>query len=308
MAIKIIKDKTIKKKTTKKTAKKKSNSRNTRYVEMAMPYNTISISRKTNSKKKKSSKKIILKLFMLAFIVCLCFSSVYAYNHLKTYLCSLERFFIDTIEITGCNNVAESEIKKLIPFEVGESSFAVNLGRAEKELKEFSAEIKDISIYRTNWGKKIVVSLTERLPEVFIMVGDKKLGLDFDNKPFNLRGNMFSMAVPTLVFDTEEERKELLTFYYKIKKKLGNLVSQITEIKYGEVEDIVLTINNKTVLYWGVPQDNKTDEKVAKLNKVLEKLSWKTDNIDYIDLSFIDGNKNKVFVGRSVVTEEESKA
>ena len=57
-----------------------------------------------------------------------------------------------------------------------------------------------------------------------------------------------------------------------------------------------------------MPQDNKTDEKVAKLNKVLEKLSWKTDNIDYIDLSFIDGNKNKVFVGRSVVTEEESKA
>lgn len=303
MAIKIIKDKTTKKKTTKKTAKKKSSSRNTKYVEMAMPYNTISVSKRTNGRKKKSDKKIILKFFMLLFIVCLCFSSVYAYNHLKTYLCSLERFFIDTIEITGCNNVAESEIKKLIPFEVGESSFAVNLGRAEKELKEFSAEIKDISIYRTNWGKKIVVSLTERLPEVFINVDDKKLGLDFDNKPFNLRGNMFSMAVPTLIFNNDEERKNLLAFYHKIKNKFANL-AQITEIKYGEVEDIVLTINNKTILYWGQPQDNKTNEKVAKLNKVLEKLSWKTDNIDYIDLSFIDGNKNKVFVGHSVVTEE----
>ena len=308
MAIKIIQDKTSKKKTTKKTAKKKSSSRNTRYVEMTMPYNTISLSSRSGSKKKKASKKLILKFVMLVFIVCLCFSSVYAYNHLKTYLCSLERFFIDTIEITGCNNVAESEIKKLIPFEVGESSFAVNLGRAEKELKNFSAEIKDISIYRTNWGKKIVVSLTERLPEVFINDGDKKLGLDFDNKPFNLRGHMFSMSIPTLVFNSDDERKDLLTFYYKIKNKLGGLVSQITEIKYGEVEDIVLTINDKTALYWGLPQDNKTDEKIKKLNKVLEKLSWKTNNVDYIDLSFIDGNKNKVFVGYSVAAEEESKA
>ena len=244
-------------------------------------------------------------MFMLIFIVCLSFSGVFVYNHLMVYLCSLERFFIDTIEITGCNNIAESEIKELIPFQLGDSSFAVRLGQVEKDLKEFKSELKDISMYRTNWGKKIVVSLTERLPEVFINIDDKKLGLDFDNKPFNLRGNMASMSIPTLVFNTDDERKDLLSFYHKIKPKLNEYISDITEIKYGEVEDIVLTLNQKTDIYWGQPKDKNLDDKSSKLLQVLSFLhSNNTKEVESIDLSFIDNNKDKVLVKYSSVNED----
>ena len=302
MAIKIVKDKiSIKKKPVKKTAKKKTKTSHTRNIDMAISYGSISLRNKGG--KNKFYGKLFRTLFMLVFIITIAFSCVYAYNHLMEYLCSLENFFIENIEITGCNNVTESEIKELIPFQKGDSSFAVKLGQAEKDLKEFKAELKDISMYRTDWGRKIVVSLTERLPEVFINVDDKKFGLDFDDKPFNLRGNMALMNVPTLVFNGDQERKDLLSFYHKIKPQITNIVSGITEIKYGEVEDIVLTVNGKTDIYWGSPKEKNSDDKILKLKKVLDFLATTNKSIESIDLSFLDMNKKKVLVKYSMIDE-----
>ncbi len=295
MAIKIIKDKAPKKrKPIKKTVNKKAkNGYTTRHTDLAMTYGSISIGR---GRKKSLSKKIFKKIFKLLFVGCLAFASFFAYNHLMSYLCTLDRFFIDSIEITGCNNVTESEIKKLIPFEVGDSSFAVRLGQAEKEMKEYKSELKDISMSRHNWGKKIVVSLTERVPEVFVSIDDKNFGLDFDNKPFSLRGNMFDMKIPTLKFADIEQRTFLLNFYKKIKKYVPNLVPEITEIKYGEIDDIVLTLNNRTAVYWGLPKENKNKEKTDKLQQILSDLSKKNKEAKNIDLSFIDDDKNRVIV------------
>ena len=296
MAIRIIQDKSSKKKkTAKKTAKKKSTSVK-RDINLSVPYrNSISIVSRKN--KRKSNKKIVRKIIMLLFVICLAFSSVYAYNHLKTYLCSLERFFVEDIEITGCKNVTESEIRQLIPFEAGEvSSLEISLGQLEKKLKEHKAELKDISMYRTNWGKKIVVSLTERVPEVFVTIGEEKRGLDFDNKPFNLKGTMKDMRIPTVVFNNDEEKNSLLTFYKQIKKYIVNIIPEITEINYGEVDDIVLVMNDKTRVYWGLPKDSKNEKKADKLKQVLADLSRKNKDVKSIDLSLLDSNKNKVVV------------
>ena len=296
MAIRIIQDKSSKKKkTVKKTAKKKSTSVK-RDINLAVPYrNSISIVSRKN--KRKSNKKIVRKIILLLFVICLAFSSVYAYNHLKTYLCSLDRFFVEDIEITGCKNVTESEIRQLIPFEAGEvSSLEISLGQLEKKLKEHKAELKDISMYRTNWGKKIVVSLTERVPEVFVTVGEEKKGLDFDNKPFNLKGNMKDMKIPTIMFNNDVEKISLLNFYKQIKDYILNIVPKITEIRYGEVDDIILVMNDKTCIYWGSPKESKNKRKSAKLKQVLEDLSTKNKNIKSIDLSLLDSNKNKVVV------------
>ncbi len=296
MAIRIIQDKSSKKKkTAKKTAKKKSTSVK-RDINLSVPYrNSISIVSRKN--KRKSNKKIVRKIIMLLFVICLAFSSVYAYNHLKTYLCSLERFFVEDIEITGCKNVTESEIRQLIPFEAGEvSSLEISLGQLEKKLKKHKAELKDISMYRTNWGKKIVVSLTERVPEVFVTIGEEKKGLDFDNKPFNLKGTMKDMRIPTIVFNNDEEKNSLLTFYKQIKKYIVNIIPEITEIKYGEVDDIVLVMNDKTRVYWGLPKDSKNERKADKLKQVLADLSKKNKDVKSIDLSLLDSNKNKVVV------------
>ena len=297
MTIKIIQDKTSKKKkTVKKIAKKKKNGNIKRNIDLSITYRSNAINIISRNNKKKSNKKIFRKIVVLLFIICLAFSTVFAYNHLKSYLCSLERFFIDSIEVTGCRNITKSEIINILPFKVGESSIAIGLRQAEKKLKRYKTELKDISMSRTNWGKKVIVSLVERSPEVFIYIDDKILGLDFDNKPFNLRGNMLDMRIPILNFKSDEERKNLLNFYSQIKVYILNLIPDIREIKYGDIDDIILIMNNEACVYWGLPKENKNKEKAEKLKQVLYDLSLKNKKVKSIDLSFLDYEKNKIVV------------
>ena len=266
--------------------------------------------KENNKEIKKIGKKIFLKIFILLFVICLAFSSVYAYNHLMSYLSSLERFFIDNIEIKGCNNVTESEIINTIPFKTGETAIGKNLWQLEKDLKESKPELKEVLACRKNWfgkGKKmkIVVSLKERLPEVFIYNNDNIEGLDFDNKPFSLRGNMSVMKVPFLLYDNEQNRENLLKFYKNIKVYFSDLIPEIKEIKYGELDDVVITMNNGTNIYWGYPKESKIEEKVKKFFAVKQDLANKKQSMDYIDLSFLDINKDKIIVKISNITEEK---
>ena len=84
-------------------------------------------------------------------------------------------------------------------------------------------------------------------------------------------------------------------------------VSEITEIKYGEVDDIVLTLNRKTDIYWGQPKDKNINDKISKLLQVLNFLySNNTKEVESIDLSFIDMNKDKVLVKYSAVNEDSN--
>lgn len=326
MTAKIIKEKKIQKnnknkKTVKGSVKKNSKQNPKRYVKPIIltqapkiPYG-VRVIRKPEEKQsknqiKRTSKKIFLKILILLFVICLAFSTVYAYNRLINYLSSLERFFIDNIEIKGCKNVTESEIINTIPFKVGETAIGINLWQLEKDLKESKPELKTVLARRINWfGKdkkmKIVVSLTERVPEVFIYNNENKEGLDFDNKPFSLRGNMSIMKVPLLLYSKEQDREKLLNFYKNIKVYFYELIPEIKEIKYGELDDdVVITMNNGTNIYWGVPKESKIKEKAEKFFAIKKDLSNKKQNMDYIDLSFIDVNKDKIIVKISNVTEE----
>lgn len=332
MAIKIITNKKRSKKTAekttkkgakkifgKKTAKKAPQNRHVRSVvltespRVSYGIRVLGKPEDKNKEKKIEIKKSIKKLFrnfiILLFIICLAFSSVYAYNHLMSYLCSLERFFIENIEINGCKNVTESEIINTIPFKPGETAIGINLWQLEKDLMKIKPELKKVSAYRRNWfvkGKKmkVVVSLTEREPEVFIYNNENKEGLDFDNKPFSLRGNMSVMKIPFLLCDNEQDRENLLHFYKNIKTYFSNLIPEIKEIKYGELDDIVITMNDGTIIYWGYPKETKIKEKVEKFFAISKDLVNKKQNMDYIDLSFLDYNKDKIIVKLSNVNEE----
>ncbi|MBR3628515.1 MAG: cell division protein FtsQ/DivIB [Elusimicrobia bacterium] len=335
MAIKIIKGKKRPKKTEnkitkngakktvgKRSVKKASQNKHVRSVVLTdspkIPYGVrvlVKPENKIKEKKneiKKSIKKIFRNVIILLFIICLAFSSVYAYNHLMSYLCSLERFFIENIEVNGCKNITESEIMNTIPFKVGETAIGINLWQFEKDLMNIKSELKKVSAYRRNWfgkGKKIkvVVSLTEREPEVFIYNKGNKEGLDFDNKPFNLRGNMSLMQIPFLLYDTEQDRQTLLHFYKNLKTYFSDLIPEMKEIKFGELDDIVITMNNGTEIYWGYPKESKIKEKVRKFFAISKDLANKKQGMDYIDLSFLDVNKDKVIVKISNINEEVKK-
>lgn len=250
-----------------------------------------------NGEKERGKKKKLLKFFAKLFlVVCFVIALVYIYKHCKSYLYANENFFIDSIEIVGCKNLTESEIKKLITFQIGDSLIKIDLSDSEKKLKKDKPELKSVRMSRKWRDKKVIISLQERLPEVFIYSSDKKKGLDFDNIPFKLRGDMSNMKVPVLSYNSEKEREELLNFFKKVKFYLVDLVPEITDIKYGEVEDIVFIMNNKTKIYWGLPSENKIKEKSEKFLEILKDLSNKYESIDYIDLSFLDDNKDKIIV------------
>lgn len=248
-------------------------------------------------------KKILKKVFVLCLLVCAVILIFRAYNYAKTYLCEDERFFVEDIEVVGCNNLTETEIKNLVPFKIGDNMLMICLSDTKKQLQEQKPELKNISLTR-NWKeKKILISLEERTPEVFIFKGESKIGLDFDDKPFSLRGNMFDMSIPVLTYSDKQERVLLLNFFKQFKKYMADYIPDIKEIKHGEVEDIILKMNDKTIC-WGQIQYKKIEEKAEKLKKVLNDLNGRGIKAEYIDLSLIDNNKERIIV-KAIPEEEE---
>lgn len=278
-----------------KKAKKTTKANNfKRYINLNS--STYPSKQKIYSRTKKYKTKIFKFLFKFIFFIFIVVICIFSFFWLKEYLYANERFFINDIEIEGCKNITKSEIIKILPFQIGESLLKIELCDAKKNLEKNKQELTNISISRKWFDKKVIISFKERVPEVFINIKDKKMGLDFDNKPFDLIGNMSSMAVPTMVFNNNEERTTLLAFLKHTKEYIKNLIPQITEIRYGDVDDIILTLDNKINIYWGLPKENKIKDKSYKLQKILDDVVKRKLDIQSIDLSFIDENKNMVIV------------
>lgn len=252
---------------------------------------TVVVVRRTSFRKEKKKSKI--KVFRI-FLLLLIFAGIsFGFIKLKQFIYTYEGFNIETIEVVGCKNVTPTEIKELIPFKAGANIFEVSLCKLEKEIKELKPELKDITISR-RW-KKILVKLYEREPEVFIKQGVDTVGLDFDNIPFALRGNMFGMKVPVLEFSNDRERKELLNFVHNLKPYAKDFMSRITKIKYGEVEDIILEIDDKIKIFWGDQNKFDVEDKANKMKIVFfDAYKRFANGIKYIDLNFLE--KNKIIV------------
>lgn len=292
MAIKINNKPVLKTKKTTKAANFK------RYA--ILNSSTCSSKPKPHGRAKKYNRNFFKFLFKFMFLICMAAICVSGLILLKEYLYANENFFIDEIEIEGCKNITKSEIIKTLPFQVGESLLKIELCDTKKNLEKNKPELKSVSISR-NWSdKKVVISLKERVPEVFANIEDKKMGLDFDNKPFDLIGNMSTMTIPIITFKNDEERKILLTFFKYAKEYIKDLIPKITDIKCGDVDDIILTLDNKINIYWGLPKENKIEDKSYKLQKILNDVIKRELDIQTIDLSYIDENKNMVMVKKIV--------
>jgi cell division protein FtsQ len=240
--------------------------------------------------------KKIIQLFLVLILIIL---FVVLFTKIKCYLYTCEKFQIETIEIVGYKNVTQIEIKELIPFQVGDNLFKVNLSDAENKIKVLKPELKDITMLR-RW-KRVLIKLKERQPEVFILQGTSLIGLDFDNVSFGLRGHMFDMEIPVLIYTTTEEKLKLLEFVKLLKPYAKDFIHRITEIKYGEVDDIILIIDKKTIVYWGEFNKAKIKDKTKKMLVVFEDAVKKYTNIDYMDLTFLE--KNKIIVKPTVNAE-----
>ncbi|MEA5001794.1 MAG: FtsQ-type POTRA domain-containing protein [Endomicrobiaceae bacterium] len=258
--------------------------------------------RYTNLDRKSSHSLFNFKVvFKIILFVALSAAAVYSYRFSVSYIYASNKFLIEDIDVKGCNNVTKTEIRELVPFKIGDNLFKIDLTRAEKEMQKCKPELKDISMSRNWMSKKVVIAIKERKPEVFILQDNEIIGLDFDNKSFALRGNMFDMKLPVLSYSTPEERASLLNFIKIFKPYTKDLMPRITEIKYGEADDVIFMIDNKISIFWGIPKEKDIKEKVKKLEIVLEDSLKRYNAVDYIDLTLLDENKDKIIVKPAVV-------
>jgi cell division protein FtsQ len=190
---------------------------------------------------------------------------------------------IKDIKIVGTKNVTKTEIRELLPFNVGDNLLKINLSEAENEIKKLKPELKNI-VMRRSW-QKVQVRLYERTPEAFIINNDELLGVDFDDTPFPLRGFMSAMKVPKLLYSTDKERKQLLDFIKRFKSVAGDFLSNILEIKMSSTGDVVFVINSNTVVFWGDEMPEHLFYKFKKFQKIYVDAMSRYKNIEYIDMT-----------------------
>jgi cell division protein FtsQ len=139
-----------------------------------------------------------------------------------------------------------------------------------------------------------MIKLYERTPEAFIMCGDELLGIDFDDKPFPLRGFMSAMKVPKFLYKSDAERKELLNFVKKFKYVCGDFLDNISQVKFSNTGDIILVMHGNTTVFWGDEKSGHLSHKFNKFQKVYVDAMSKYKQLEYIDMSLYSSGRTVV--------------
>ncbi len=247
------------------------------------------------SKKGRKLGKAAVYLILLALFVFLIYLGGKKIVEIAYAADSME---IKDIEVVGCKNVTKTEIKALLPFKVGDNLLKVDLAAAANEIKKVKPELKNISINR-RW-QKVRVKLYERTPEAFVYVGKELYGIDFEDKPFPLRGFMSGMKIPKIIYKTKEERAKLLKFIKRFKPVCNGFLDNIEVIKFSSTNDIIFVTHDDTIIYWGDERPEYLSHKFDKFEKIYVDAMSKHKKIEYIDMTLYD-------LGRAVVkpqTEE----
>ena len=205
-------------------------------------------------------------------------------------------FIIKDIEITGNKNLSKAEIKELLTFKIGDNILKADLNGAENIIKDLKPELKDINIKR-GW-QKITVKLYERTPEAFILDGKELCAIDFENKPFPLRGFMYSMQVPEIVYKTQSEKAELLKFIKNFKPMCKDFIGNIAQVKYDAAGGIVFIMRDGAAVFWGELRVEQLERKFDKFGKIYIDAKSKHKRLEYIDMTFYGS-------GRAVVKPKE---
>ncbi|MCL2335657.1 MAG: cell division protein FtsQ/DivIB [Endomicrobia bacterium] len=244
------------------------------------------------SKRRKLGKPIVYFILLCA----LAFLLHEGYKRAVSYAYAADSMTIKDIEVAGCKNVTGTEIKELLPFKIGDNLLKIDLSQSETEIMKVKPELKDISISR-RW-QKVRVKLYERTPEAFVMYGKELYGIDFDNKPFPLRGFMSGMKIPAIVYNTYAERAALLDFIKKFKPVSEDFLDNISEIKFSNSGDIVLTAHDGTVIFWGDERPEYMQHKFEKFKKIYVDAAARYKHLEYIDMTLYG-------LGRAVVKPQQ---
>ncbi|MDR0977775.1 MAG: FtsQ-type POTRA domain-containing protein [Endomicrobium sp.] len=241
---------------------------------------------------KKKDRKILKNFFYVLLFAVVVYALYFGAIKLFDIVSKSDKIIIKNIEIVGVKNVTKAEIKELLPFKTGDNLLKVKLSEAESEIKKLKLELKNITI-RRRW-QKIKIKLYERTPEAFVMQNGEVMGIDFDDKPFPLRGFMSNMKVPQIICKNTKERKRLLDFIKNFKCICGDFLKNITEIKLNSTDDIVFVTADNATVFWGEDMPKNMVNKFKKFKKVYDSSISRYKQIEYINMELY-------FSGRIIV-------
>jgi cell division protein FtsQ len=240
---------------------------------------------------RKKRRKTIKFLFFFASVFLIYFGG----RKLLEIVYKSDRILIKDIEVLDAKNVTKSEIKELLPFNIGDNLLRVNLSEAEEGIKKLKPELKNITINR-RW-QKIRVRLYERTPEAFVMNDDNMVGIDFDDMPFPLRGFMATMKVPKIICKSLSQRGDILKFIKRFKSVCGGFLDNISEIKFSNTGDVIFVMRsnasdtNNTIVFWGEEPPEHLVSKFEKFQKVYVDAMAKYKQIEYIDMTLYNSGR-----------------
>jgi cell division protein FtsQ len=237
----------------------------------------------------KKGRKILKIFFCLVFFGGIIYGLYFGINELLSIAYRSDKMIIKDIDIAGAKNVTKAEIKELLPFKIGDNLLKVDLSKAEAEIKKLKSELKNIAINR-RW-QKVKISLYERTPEAFVMQNGELFGIDFDDKPFPLRGFMSEMKVPKIVYKNDDERKCLLDFIKRFKFVCGDFLEDILEMKVTNTGDIIFVMKDNTTIVWGEEMPEHLSRKFKKFQKIYTDATSKYKKIEYINMTLYSSGR-----------------
>ncbi|MCK9582930.1 MAG: FtsQ-type POTRA domain-containing protein [Endomicrobiales bacterium] len=227
----------------------------------------------------------VIFVFMLILIVC-SFLLFRGGKIISNCVVNAEQFKLRYVEVVSSKNITRSEVLSFLPFREGNSMFKLWIRETKQKILQEKPEIESVKIHR-GW-RKVIVTWKERTPIGWVLKDGSKIGVDYTNKEFPLRGQWAQIELPQLDAKSISERAEVLEFMKALSHFNKEFFAQGVEFSMLGNKSICFNLKDGTKIYWGTPDSFEIPDKLHKLNKVFADAKSKYKGIEYVDLRFFD--------------------
>ncbi|MDR0890592.1 MAG: cell division protein FtsQ/DivIB [Endomicrobium sp.] len=222
-------------------------------------------------------RNIIIKVCFLIALFVLISYSIYR----QVFTVNINN--IKKIDVIGAYNVKQYKIENLI-LQLHNNNHKINLIKTKHYILNLIPELKNIKIYR--YDDTIIVNLYERVPEVYTICNNGGLlGIDQRGYVFPINIKSIVVNIPKISYKYLQERNKLLTFVKHIKLLSSSFLKNVYEIKFNNIDEIVIKMKNNIIIIWGAYQSNKNliESKLQRL-KMID--FYSNSNIHCVDMSY----------------------
>jgi cell division protein FtsQ len=250
-----------------------------------------------------------------ALVVCLVLAALFFVtgkgpSGLIGLLASIDYFRLTAVEIRGCHNASEQQVRAATGVRINTSLITLDTEQITAAVSAADPWIKGVTVAR-QWPDRLVIEVSEYRPYALIAVAAQEFNqlvyLDHDGTPFLKAGVGMDLDYPAVtgleqVADDDRRQEglqESMSFLHLIAANNPNLPAQsVSEIHVDDTEGlIVYLVEHPFPIFLG---SGEIRQKYIRLRQVLEVLyKPRKSGMDIARVAYIRMNylKDKVIVG-----------